>query len=590
MTGRGRIAVKRFATVAVGLSILACVVAWPVWAAAQAPAKPPSGPDPDRVSELVRYARTTFDESQAAAQSPQKPSLEERALARPVLQLSVDQAVKMALENNIELAVERLNPTLQDLSILQVKGAYRPTLGSTVNTSSNMPLPTSLLNGGTRVTNETSNFNASLAQALPWFGASYTAAFNNSRTNTTSTFATLNPQYIAQLTGTLTQPLLRNLKIDSTRQSLQTSIITREVSDLTLRARIINTVANTRNAYWDLVHAIRAVAAAKQSLDLAEKLVEDNRVRVEVGTLAPMDIISAQAEAATRRQTLTQAEATRRTTELILKRLIVSSTEDTLWRATVDPTDAVQVLPQAIDLESAVTKALGQRTDLITSRKQLSSNDISIRYLRNQMLPGLDLAATYGTRGLGGNQFIRDGNNGPIIGQLPGGWGDAMNTLRKLDYPSWTVGVTFSYPLGKSTQDAAYARAKVQYEQAQKQLRAHELTVATEVTNAALQVESTLKRLDASRAARQLAEKRLENEQSKFDVGMQTNFFVVQAQRDLLDSQITELRASLDYRKALVEFERVQETSASGGGSVTSVSTGGTTTTTGTTRTTGGQP
>jgi outer membrane protein len=572
--------VKRFATVAVGLSVLAMGVAWPVALGAQAPAKPPTGPDQSRISELVQYARATYDETQAAAQAPQRQTLEERALARPVLTLSVEQAVAMALENNIELSVERLNPTLQDMSIWQVKGAYRPTLGSTVNTNSNMPLPTSLLNGGTRVTNEVANFNASLAQALPWFGSSYTAAFNNSRTNTNSTFATLNPQYISQLTATLTQPLLRNFKIDATRQSLQTSIITREVSDLTLRARIVNTVANTRNAYWDLVYSIRAVAAAQQSVNLAEKLVEDNRIRVEVGTLAPMDIISAQAEAATRRQTLTQSEATRRTTELVLKRLVVGSTEDKLWKATIDPTDAVQVLPQNIELEAAVVKALGQRTDLVSSRKQLESNDISLRYLRNQMLPGLDLAATFGTRGLGGNQFIRDGNNGPIIGQIPGGWIDAMRTLSKFDYPNWTVGVTFSYPLGRSTQDVAYARAKIQYTQAQAQLRALELTVATEVTNAALQVESSLKRLDAARAARQLAEKRLENEQSKFDVGMQTNFFVVQAQRDLLDSQITELRASLDYRKALVDFERVQETSASGGGSVTAVSTSGGTTTT----------
>jgi outer membrane protein TolC len=138
------------------------------------------------------------------------------------------------------------------------------------------------------------------------------------------------------------------------------------------------------------------------------------------------------------------------------------------------------------------------------------------------------------------------------------------------------VQFNFSYPLGNSAQDASYARAKVQYQQAQAQLRALELQVATEVTNAALNVDSTQKRLDASRAARVLAERRLEAEQTKFEVGMQTNFFVVQAQRDLLDAQITELRASLDYQKALIEFERLQVTT-SGGSSVTTVSTATTT-------------
>jgi outer membrane protein TolC len=136
-----------------------------------------------------------------------------------------------------------------------------------------------------------------------------------------------------------------------------------------------------------------------------------------------------------------------------------------------------------------------------------------------------------------------------------------MKTLAKYEYPNWTIGANFSYPLGKSSQEAAYARAKVQYQQAQANLRALELTVATEITNAALSVESTLKRLDAARAALALSEKRLENEQSKFEVGMSTNFFVVQAQRDLLDAQISALRAGLDYQKALVEFERVQAAS-----------------------------
>jgi outer membrane protein TolC len=368
----------------------------------------------------------------------------------------------------------------------------------------------------------------------------------------------LNPQFTTQLTATINQPLLRDFKIDNTRNQLITGSITRQVSDITLRTRITNITATTKNAYWDLLAAIRAIEAAKQSLALAEKLIEDNRVRVEVGTLAPMDIVSAQAEAATRRQTLTQAEATRRTAELVLKRLIVSETTDPVWRATIDPTDVVQVRPITINLESAVTTALDQRTDLLTARKNLESSDVNIRYLRNQLLPALNATATLGTRGLGGDQFIRE--NGVVVGTIPGGWPDAFAMMRQFEYPNWTVGATFSYPLGKSSQEAAFARAKLQYQQSQAQIRALELTVATEVTNAALQVESTLRRMEAARAARELQEQRLVNEQSKFEVGMSTNFFVVQAQRDLLDAQITELRATLDYQKALVTFERVQQT------------------------------
>jgi outer membrane protein len=550
--------VNRFGTLAIAIILLAALLAVPQAASAQAASGAASGVDPARARELVALAKANFEDGQAKP-AEQKQTLEERAVARPVMKLTVDDAVKRALDNNIELSVERLNPTLSELAWETVRAAYVPTFGSTVNTSSNNPLPTSLLNGGTNVTNKTANFNVNISKSLPWYGSTLTAQFNNSRTDTSSSFATLNPQYTAQLQAVFTQPLLRNFKIDNTRQQLKTTTIAREVSDLTLRKTVINTIASTRNAYWDLVAAIRAIDAARQSLDLAEKLVEDNTTRVEVGTLAPMDVISAQAEAATRRQTLTTAEATRRTAELVLKRLIVPNTEDELWKATVDPTDLAKVDPTPISLEAAVLAALKDRTDLVTARKNLQSTDINLNYLKNQMLPALDASATLGTRGLGGNTYIREG--GVVVGTVPGGWPDAVNMMRKFDYPNWTVGVTLSYPIGNSTQDVAFARAKVQYQQQVSQLHALELTVATEVTNAALSVESTLKRVEAARAALALSEKRLENEQSKFEVGMSTNFFVVQAQRDLLDAQIAALRAMLDYQKALVEFERVQAAS-----------------------------
>lgn len=524
-------------------------------------------PSASRVAELLAHARQAYADAAAREDVPAVPA---QADPRPVVRLSVDEAVGRALENNIELAVERLNPQLQDLSLAQMRAAYRPTITALTSLTSNMPLPTSLLTGGTRVKNDTVNLNSGVSQVLPWTGGTFTFSWNNPRTDTTSTFATLNPQYSPSMTASLAQPLLRNFKIDNTRQSLLTSAIARDISNTTLRARVINTEANTRNAYWDFVHAGRAVEAARQSLALAEKLVEDNQIRVEVGTLAPIDVVQAQAEAATRRQSLAAAEATRRTTELTLKRLIVASTDDALWNAQLEPTSVVQVEARAVDLEGAVKTALSDRTDLSNARRQLDSNDISLRYLRNQMLPDLNATLTYGTRGLGGNTFRF--LNGVKVDTIPGGWADAMRTLSKFDFPTWTVALNFSYPIGQSAQDATHARAKVQYQQAQAQLRALELQVATEVTSAALTVESTQKRLDAARAARLLAERRLEAEQSKFEVGMQTNFFVVQAQRDLLDSQITELRASLDYQRALVEFERVQITS-SGSGGVTSIST-----------------
>ncbi len=558
---------KRLGALTVALIAFILLAAWPRPAAAQAASANQPAVDKTRVEELLRYARDTYNQSGGQTTTnpqAQQLTLEQRAEARPVVRLGVEEAVVRAIQNNIELSVERLNPKLQDMQLESVRSVYKPTLTAVTSTSASNPPTTSQLDGGPKVTTKNQAWNANISQSLPWYGSRLTAAWNNTRTDTNNLNSLLNPQYQPFVTFTYTQPLWRNFKIDATRQSIASTQIAQYNSNVQLRAVLINTEANTRNAYWDYMISIRAVEAAKQSLALAEKLVEDNKIRVEIGTLAPIDIIQAQAEAATRRQTLTQVQATRRTTELALKRLIVASTDDPIWKSQIEPTDAVTLQMRPVDLEAAVTKALSGRTDVIQARKNLENNDISIIYLRNQLKPAMDAAVTYGLRGLGGTR-----------GAVPGGYLDSLGSLKSFNYPNWTLSMTFSYPLGQSAADVSYARAKVQYQQAQAQIRALELTVATDVTNAALQVESTQRRLEASEAARQLSEKRLEAEQTKFDVGMQTNFFVVQAQRDLLDAQITELRSTLDYQKALVEFQRVQETSGSRG-SVTSVSTGGT--------------
>jgi outer membrane protein len=382
--------------------------------------------------------------------------------------------------------------------------------------------------------------------------------FTNRRIDSSNAFATRNPSYNTNLNFSFVQPLMRGFKIDTTRAQLRITSIQREINEVALQTRVTNTLANVRNAYWDLLYAIRATEVARGSLELANKLVQDNRARVEIGTLAPIDIVQAQAEEANRRQALAAAEATRHTAELVLKRLIVGGTEDPLWASTINPVDQPSILSQPIDLEGAVARALGTRTDVLTAKKQLDQTDVTLRNLTNLRLPALDLQANYGLAGLGGTQFRRGDLGGDIIGSVPGGYLDALRNISGFDAPSWSLQVNLAYPLGETAAEANHARAELQRQQTEAQLKALELTVATEVTNAALNVQSGLQRMQASTVARELAEKRLEAEQSKFEVGMTTNFLVVQAQRDLRDAQNLELQAILNYNRALVDFERSQ--------------------------------
>ncbi len=341
---------------------------------------------------------------------------------------------------------------------------------------------------------------------------------------------------------------------------------------------MVQTVANVRNAYWDLVFARSAVDVARRALALADRLVEDNQARVEVGTLAPLDIVQAQAEAATRRQTLAAAEATASTADLALKRYLVNGTEDPLWRQELVPVDVPSIQPPPTDVETAVRRAITERTDIATSRKNLETNDVNMRFFKNQSLPALDLNATYGAQGLGGTSYIRAGTGigSTVIGTIPGGYSDALALIRDRSFPTWNLSVTMSYPIMGSQAEAQYARSRVQRQQAQTRLRALEVQIAAEVANAAFTVQANLRRVEASTAARELAQKRLEAEQSRFEVGLTTNFFVVQAQRDLRDAENTELRALADYRKSLVNFERAQQAPAGGAGNAGSAAaTGG---------------
>jgi outer membrane protein len=528
-----------------------------------------------RLDEIARVAAQQFvaarnEIEQTRPTAPQPPP------GTPV-DLTLEEATARALERNLELAVERLNPQTFDLTIARLRAAYQPTATSQFNQRATTQPPTNQLNGGNIVQNDTTDFNAGILQALPWGGGDVTFQFNNRKQVTSNIFANFNPTYTSNFNLVFTQPLLRGFLIDNNRQQLRVTAINRDISEIQLRGTIATTLSSVRNAYWELMYAIDAVEVARGSLTLAEKLVEDNQTRVEIGTMAPLDVVQAQAEAATRRQAVAQAEATWRTAELSLKRLIVNGTDDPLWRASINPGDRPVFAPEGLNVESAVREALQNRTDLAQARRQIEANDTTMRFMRNETLPNVDLIASYGAQGLGGTQFIRQGSGlgSTVIGTVPGGYSDALRTLTGVNYPTWNFQLNMTYPLGSSAAGANYARARIQLNQSTAQLRALELQVATEVTNAALQVESSLTRYDAATVARQLAETRLQAEQSRFDVGLSTNFFVVQAQRDLATAQNSELRALLDYRRALVEFERAQEAPGARGGGITTLNAAG---------------
>ena len=484
----------------------------------------------------------------------------------PRTDLTLEDAIARALERNLDIAVQRLNPLVVDLNLAQALSAYSPTFDTSLSTNSSTSPSSTQLDGGQRVVSDRKVINTGITQAVAWGGGRYTVDFNNNRNASTNTFSSFNPSYRSSFQGSYTQPLLRGFRIDSTRQQIQVTRINRDIADIDLRQLLTNTVSSVQDAYWDLVYATGTLEVQRQALELAETLIRDNEARVEIGTMAPIEIVSARSEAAQRRQSLAQAEQNLATAELALKQLIVGGTDDEYWAATLNPVDLPTLEVPPIDLEEAIRTALDERTDIARSRRQLDINNVNLSSLSNSRLPAVDLVGTYQLQGQGGTRFNRTGLGGLVFQEIPGGITDAFNQLYDVDFPTWNIQLNVSYPLGQSAADAQYARARIQVQQVQAQLRQLGLQVATEVTNAVLQIQGVARRIEASTAARELATEQLAAEQSKFAAGLQTNFFVVQAQRDLATAQDTELRAILDQQKALVEFDRVQRTSLSGAG------------------------
>jgi outer membrane protein TolC len=481
--------------------------------------------------------------------------------APPALELSLDDAVKRALENNADLVVSRYNPEDAEQAVREVKGVYDPLAFATIDRRSAQTPAANIFAGAENPTSDTWTYDFGVSQYLPT-GANLQVDFLNGELDTNNRFATFNPSFDSQLNFGLVQPLLRDFLTDRNRQQITVAKRNREISDVQFRQTVINTVAGVKQLYYDLIFALDNLEAQRKSLALAKKLLDENQIKVRVGTMAPLDVVAAESEVAGREEGVITAEATVLDAEDALKRAIVPANDAEVWRVRITPKDRPTAEPVSVDLDQAIANALRQRTDVVSERKNLENLETTLRLANNQALPRLDLQAFYGSAGIGGTQIL-DETGEPLVTPVPGGFSDALNQVFGFDFPTWSLGVRFSYPILNRTAGAGAARARIARDQASAALRRLELQVATDVRQAGRAVETNFKRVASTRAARVLQERRLDAEEKRFAAGMSTNFLVTQAQRDLALAEVNELRAIADYRKSVVNFERVQE---AGGG------------------------
>ena len=520
-----------------GALILTTTLALPVGLRAQDP------PQPGAVAQVSAYRVGT-------AVPPD--------LGRPLVEMSLQDAIDRALERNLDIQTARLAPQMQQYALRSAQAAFTPTLSGSYGYNNSTRQSTSQLDGGARTTTERLTFNTSLSQTVPWYGGRMSADFSNARTETNNAFTTLNPSYSSTVSLNYTQPLLSGRRTDNQRAALQSQQIQGQITDIQLDALELTVTDQVRLRYWNLRAAIEQIEIQRRALEQAQQLLAQNELRVQLGSMAQIQVVQAQSQVAAAEQALLNAEVQWRNAELALKSILIDGADDPLLGQTISPTELPTLSEQAVDIQAALEVALRERADLRQQRQELRITELELDVTNDQRLPDLNLTAGYSLQGVGGNLFERPELGGDPILIDRGGYLDGLGSIADFDTPTWSLSMNFSYPIGMRGAKASSERAKLQFEQNELAIRSQELAVVTEVTDAGLAVTDTRLQLAAAQRSRQLAEESAAATVSRFNAGVATNFEVGEANDDLTSARLSELRALINHINAIAAFERVQ--------------------------------
>jgi len=482
-----------------------------------------------------------------------------QAQQEKALSLSLEDCIIKALDNNLNVAINVLNPELAEISVSSAKEKFLPRLSMDYNIRNTNQASYSWIEALGDIETKRDSYSTQLSQLIPT-GGNFSISLSSFKYDSNQKYQTINPRYSTTLTFNFTQPLLKNFGTKMSRKEIIVAQNNFNISEENFRTSLQEIVYSVEEAYWNLVYTREILKVRQQSLNLAQDLLEKNRRAVEIGTLAPIEILNAQASVATREADILDAEAQVKNNEDILKtRINLSAEGKSAELAKIIPADTPEYEKKEMDLEEALSIAMQNRPDLKATLIDLKNKELDLSYTRNQLLPDLNLQASYWSPGVSGTHIIYPPGNpfGDPIAILPGGASDSLKHAFGLKYKNWSFGLTLSIPLESIFSRASYAQARVNLEQAKLRMQNQEQQIFLEIKTAVRAVQTNYKRVQAYKAARELSEKKLEAEEEKLKVGLTTNYFVLQYQTDLSSSQSQELKAIIDYNLSLARLSQV---------------------------------
>jgi outer membrane protein len=625
------------------LAILACVQSSPLLCAQDVPAAPtpqaaPPPAQPQQV-HLQDYSkpRSAFPHFLQPYQSQEvaQPNLANAPRIDSLMRdgkvyLSIDDAVALALENNLDIDIARYNLNIADTDYLRAKsgasilgvnagivqntpgggvGGLGGTVGSGTGGTTVAPsgvgtgtngLVSSTLGIGSTITSfdpivtstlqldkndsesvsslapvpilaqNTYTANFAYTQGFQW-GTALSVGFNNTHVTTNSPTSLLTPDLASNFQFRITQNLLQGFGSLPNLRFIRIAKNNREISDVAFRLQIITTVDQIEDMYWDLVYAYENVRVQQEALTYAQKALTDTKQQAQVGTVPPIQVVSAQSTVSTDEQNLILAQNNLELEKLLVKNALSRSIEDPmLAEADVIPTSTMQV-PQeeaVVPIQELINEALAHRAELVESRIDLNSRDLSSKAVRNAMLPTLDAFAYYGGSGVGGNVALPAcpaGTASPTcFTTLPPpfqttntvGYGGTLKQLVNSTAPDKGIGLTLSIPLRNREAQANQVRAELEYRQAQVRLHQLENQVRIEVRNAQFDVKQNRASVQAAQYAVDFSRQTLDADQQKLKVGLTTTTAILQDASVLTTSESNLVSAKAAYEKSRVELDR----------------------------------
>jgi outer membrane protein TolC len=535
---------------------------------------------PRMLPNILAPYRTQFVQPGVLANSPRL----EQLISNGKMNLSLQDAIALAMENSMDIVVQRYNPWMADAGVLKAHAggiSYGTPAGAFVSSSANLPFlsydpllsqvfsfdnrrapinnPFISGTGGGTVTStpealasHAAVYNTSYQQNFTT-GTSFTAAWDNTRASSTAANF-FNPYVQSSLTIGIQQQLLNGAGRFVNRRNIIIAENNRKIADLAFAQQAITTVTSTVNAYWELVFARANVGVQEQAVKVSEKLYNDNKKQLEIGTMAPLDVTRAESEWATDRQNLIVAQTTRLQDELVLKNFISKDPlASNLINVEIVPTDKPDspATIQSMNFEDAIKVAFAKRPDLQEQYVNLSNADVDVRATKNALLPTATLSAQYGSFGLAGNSLI---GTPPVLHQ--DGFTASQNQIFHNQFPDYAISLNLSVPLRNRAAQADNLHAQLTRRQLEAQVQQVKNNALLDVRNTTIALEQGRAQVEAASKARELQQQTFNAEQKKYQLGASTVYQVILTQRDLITAQGTELRALANLAEAKANYER----------------------------------